>query len=792
MGDDSGSTSNTANTARNGNLVIVESAAKGKTIAGYLNSISELKGLGKFTVVACFGHVCDLPQKELGVDTDTWEVNYMPLDTKKDVIARLRKAAKEAKKVYLCSDLDMEGHAISFHLRNILKLKRGDYERVTFNEITKTALKTAFLNPGDIDMKMVNAQETRRILDRVVGYKLSPLLWSIFSQSKLSAGRVQSAALNMIVQRADYINKHVAEVYWDVFGIFKIYYKDDNNVKQNIEIDAKMESEYRIESEKEVIELFDDLRGNSTKWIATFKKKKSQKSPPIPFITSSLQQEVYQRHHIPAKRTMQIAQNLYELGLITYMRTDSPAISKDFQTSIHNYLENQEEYGKESIESRNFEAKEGSQEAHECIHPTDINMRYRSLPDNEIITENHKKIYDLIWRRTVASQMKSATYMDIIVKIENKYVFTKKISILIDKGFLKVYQPDTEIDQSLFDLWNCILTYSAKNNVPIEPVEPIKFMAHADATRSHSLYNESSLIKALEKEKIGRPSTYATIIDKIYDKGYVKLGQNPQTQINAKNFEMLVAPVSSTSVTSTDITINIGGKETDRMVPTELGIKIIEYLNKIVPYLLDVGFTSEMEESLDKIANNQANKLTVLGDFYNKFKQSLPDSSEIKREKASRSVTSAKSKTAAAALQEYPDISANIISTKYGPAIYHTTQKKFYTLKPYLEWKKIELSDLVLDDIRFLISFPIKINDTTREVHIGQYGLYIKDGTENIKLPYNLWDKVRTGDITKYEIDAVQKFIPSSTQASAESGKFAKSAKSAKSAKPGKKYWKKQ
>lgn len=706
------------------NLVIVESAAKAKTISGYLNSIAELKHLGKFNVIACFGHICDLPSKELGVDTDTWEVTYQPLDTKKDIIAKLRKGAKEASKVYLCSDLDMEGHAISFHLRNILKLKRADYERVVFNEITKTALKNAFLHPGDIDINMVNAQETRRILDRIVGYKLSPLLWNQFSQSKLSAGRVQSAALYMIVQRYKQLMEHTAEVYWDIYGTFDF---------TELSHDLKLDVEYRVDSDEDVVKIMNNLKDVS-EWIAIFKKKKSQKSPPVPFITSSLQQEVYQRYHIPAKKTMMIAQNLYELGLITYMRTDCPTISADCQKAIHTYLE--ETYDSNIVFARNYEAKEGAQEAHESIHPTDIAMTVNDMPENESLTDNHRKIYDLIWRRTVASQMSPAIYTDIIITVTGEeYTFTGKISILIDKGFMKVYNPETKLEPEVLEKWTKIMES--------KKVTPIKFNAIPDATKSQGLYNEPGLIKALEKENIGRPSTYATIIDKVYDKGYVILDTAPQTVIKSKKYEI---KLSDGLLTSETAKLQIGGKEKDKMIPTELGINIIEYLKTIVPYLLDAKFTSEMEDSMDKIATNKLEKMKVLTEFYQRFKTSLPEM---------KAAPSASPK----ALREFPELSCNIIKTKYGDAIYQTDKKKFHSLKPYLDWRNIDLAQLTENDVQFLISFPIKINGTNREIHIGQYGLYIKDKNENIKMPNYLWDKVRDGSITKDEIDAVKKTV---------------------------------
>jgi len=681
-------------------LVIVESPTKAKTICKYLNSIEELCNKYIFNVIACCGHICDLPLKKLGINTDTWEVTY---ENKKEIVAKLRKAAKESDKIYLCSDLDMEGHAISFHLRNILKLTRNDYHRVTFNEITKSALKTAFLNPGDINMQMVNAQETRRILDRIVGYKLSPLLWQEFSQSKLSAGRVQSAALNIIVQRSEDIKNHIAELYWNIYGTFIL--------SDNFTINAKLEREYRISTEEEVRTILLELK-DIEEWSIFIEKKQSKKNPPMPFITSSLQQEVYKRYHISAKKTMIIAQNLYELGLITYMRTDSMNLSEDCRTAIHNYLSMS---GSEIAASSNF-----GEGAHEAIHPTDINKNdIESLG----ISNNDKKIYDLIWRRTVASQMTPAIYTDIYIKIiGKKYIFLDKISVLKDKGFLKIYSPEIELRQEI--------DMCSSNNIPIA----VKFNAIVEATRANSLYNESSLIKTLEKENIGRPSTYASIIDKIQEKGYIKLGQNPQTILSSKNYEIdLKKKIIDEEIKE----IHIGGNETDRMIPTELGIKVINYLKLKVPYIIDPKFTSEMENNLDDIANNKKEKVIILNEFYSKFKESVPD------------IISSSSNI----IKEFPDISCNIVNTKYGAAIFHN--KKFYNLKSYLEWKKLEIKDITQEDITFIISLPITIKGTNRSINIGQYGLYLIEKKRNIKLPVNLWDKVRNGIITKEEINAV-------------------------------------
>lgn len=749
------------------NLVIVESAAKAKTIAGYLNSIKELGGGGtggkdcagavaEFKVVACLGHVQDLPSKEIGVNTDTWDVTYVPIESKKDIIAKLKKLSKDAAMVYLASDRDLEGHAISFHLRNLLKLKKGKYQRVTFNEITKSALKDAFANPTDINMQAVYAQETRRVLDRVVGYQLSPLLWNHFSISTLSAGRVQSAALALVVERDALAREHEPEVYWIINGDF--YYK-------NVKLAAKMaaappapENEVaRIDDAAAAVAALEELKGGAAKeWIATFKKRLVKKSPSAPFITSTLQQEVYQRYGIPAKRTMQIAQNLYELGLITYMRTDSPALSNDTHANIARFIE--EAFNAKEVEHREFVARATSQEAHESIHPTDIFMKLEDLPNNDALTPNHRKIYDLIWRRTVASQMSAAIYTEISYKIATEAksdsttvasAFFGKVSILTTEGFLKVWSPAQMGAPEELQLWKSLVE---KASVPVMPAQ---FNAVADATRAHSLYNEPTLVKTLEKEGIGRPSTFANIIDKLYDKKYVAAGQNPQHSIKTMNYELILRDAGGAAVPSSikeePCVIDIGGKETDKLVPTDLGKKVCKYLTEVIPYLLDAKFTSDMESSLDKIEKAEIAKNDVLGEFYKRFSASI-------------SAVPAAARTAAIGapgggnvLKAFPEISCNVVNAKYGPAIYQTTTRKYFSLKPYLEWKNKGAAELELSEAQFITSLPVKFNGSTREIHIGQYGLYVKDTATkaNIKLPPNLWESVRDNSITRMAIDGL-------------------------------------
>lgn len=688
-------------------LVIVESAAKARTISKYLNNLFPNV---KFEVVASFGHICDLSSKELGVNTDDWSVTYQPIDNKKDVIKNLKKCAKEANKIYLASDRDLEGHAISFHIRNLLKLKRKDYERITFNEITKSALKQAIENANDIDMNAVNAQETRRILDRVIGYKLSPLLWSHFGQSKLSAGRVQSAALNIIVNRYNDAINHEPEIYYEIFGTFG-------------DFEGKMDKD-NIDNIKEIL---DELKKH-TEWKIIFSQKETKKSPGKPFITSSLQQEVYQRYGISAKQTMQIAQNLYEQGLITYMRTDSPVISTDAQNNICEVIE---ELYEKDLQKREYKSNnEHAQEAHESIHPTNHHVKKADLSDE--LTDFHKKIYDIIWRRSISSQMKSVVYLDISYRIVNnncEYSFIGKISILKELGYLKVWSPDIKIgDISKF------------NNINELNVTVDEYRATANVTKPTGLYNEPGLIKTLEKDGIGRPSTFATIIDKLYDRKYVEKGMNPQKNVNVTNYILKMDTIKK--IKKEESVINIGGTDKDKLVPTELGIKIKDHLNTIVPYLLDTEFTSNMEKSLDKISEGNDNKNNVLNLFYNNFKKSINEAENIPKVKKEKQE----------AIREFPELSCKIINTKYGEAIYNTTNKKFYSIKPYTEWRSKEIKDLTNDDIRFIISLPKKINDSDYEVNIGQYGLYLKQSGKNIRFDKSLWDKVLDNTITKEDI----------------------------------------
>lgn len=686
------------------NLVIVESAAKAKTIQKYLNSDPSLKDMGSFAVIASLGHIVDLPSKSMGIDTSTWTPEYQPLDTKKKTIAALKSAVKEAKNVFLASDPDLEGESIANHLKNVLKLKSA--KRITFHEITKKALVEAIKNPRQIDMSKVAAQETRRILDRLVGYELSPLLWNRFEGMKgLSAGRVQSAALRMVVEKWRAMQDHTPSLFWKLAGVF-----EGSDMRFDTVTDGALETK---EAARGALE---SLRG-VTGWHAVFAKKEVRRSPPAPFTTSTLQQEAYSTLGFNAKRTMQVAQELYEAGHITYMRTDSTGFAEEAQAAMLRMIA--DKYGDDMAKARQYKTTAtNAQEAHEAIRPTSF--------DSEPVLEGPaKKLYDLIWRRAVASQMAPAVYCEITYKItspDSPHEFTGKDSILISPGHLCVSAPNTQ-------------TRPVPGIPDSMPVKAQIFEARADITRPAPLYNEPGLVKALEKKGVGRPSTYATIMDKLFEKGYVTRGPTPVKEARSCNVKLDVA---TRKIESTDIKLCIGtGNDKDKLIPTCVGEQVTDYLMSIVPNLVDVGFTAQIEASMDQISEGRVAKNAVLDDFYKPF-------SEVIKPHKSRP------RTTSATCSEKPHVK----STKYGPAVYDPGAHRFVSLEAFLTWRKCP-ADAVSDaDMRFLLSFPISLPGTDKTIEWGRYGIYAKEGGENLMIPKQHWDRIYDGSMTAADLEA--------------------------------------
>jgi len=556
------------------NLVIVESPSKAKTIEKYLGK--------DFKVTASMGHIKDLPEKDLGIDIENnFKPKYEILTGKKKIIKEIKKLAEDAQKVYLAPDPDREGEAIAWHIAEEIKDKNRNIFRVSFNEITEKGVQEGIKNPTEINIKRVNAQQSRRILDRLVGYQVSPLLWKPIKYG-LSAGRVQTVALRLIVEREEEIEKFVPKEYWTIHGIFNV---SESEIKGKLEkIDGK---KAEIPDEKKVKEILEDLE-NKTGLISNIEKKEGKQSPYPPFITSTLQQEAIKKLGFTAKKTMMIAQQLYEgvelgsegpTGLITYMRTDSTRISDTAKKDARDFI--QKNYGKEYLgnTSRTNKSKNNNvQDAHEAIRPTSVNR----TPDDvkKFLTPDQYKLYKLIWERFLASQMADAIFEKTIIDIEvGKYLFRAVGKVLVFPGFMKLY---TETVEDAEDEDQQILPSVNINDTAI----PKRYDTKQNFTTPPPRYTEASLVRVLEQKGIGRPSTYANIISTIQERGYVELKEK-------------------------------------RFYPTELGRFVVKLLIDNFDQIFEVGFTAEMEKKLDEIEEGKLDWLELLNDFYRSFKHEL-------------------------------------------------------------------------------------------------------------------------------------------------------------------------
>ncbi len=551
-------------------LLIVESPAKAKTIQKYLGP--------DFLVRASMGHVRDLPEKEFGVDIEKdFKPKYTTVKGKSKVIKELKEAAKSAEEVFLATDPDREGEAISWHIAQLLKLKEP--KRVRFHEITKKAVLEAIKSPDSIDFKKVNAQQARRILDRVVGYTISPLLSRKFKKA-LSAGRVQSVALRLICDREEEIRKFKPKEYWTVEAVFRKNQESEFKAKL-FEVDGKKLSKFDISDKKKADELVERAK-RSAFFVEKVERKERKRAPYPPFITSTLQQEAAKRFGFSAKFTMQIAQELYEgvdigkerVGLITYMRTDSTRISDEAVKEVRKYIS---EKFPDSLpkKARSFGSKtpKNAQDAHEAIRPTSV---YRTPEDlKPYLTPEQHKLYELIWKRFVASQMKDAVFDTVSVKVSGGgLAFKATGSTLKQEGFLKVYPIDFE--EKLLPQLN------EKDSLSLVSVKGVQHF-----TEPPPRYTEGTLVKALEEHGVGRPSTYATIISNIIQRGYVQ-------------------------------------KERQKLTPTELGDFVNSILKRFFPKIVDITFTAEVEQELDKIEEGKKEWKALLKEFYfGQFKQLL-------------------------------------------------------------------------------------------------------------------------------------------------------------------------
>lgn len=554
-------------------LVIVESPAKARTIGRFLGR--------NYVVKASMGHVRDLPKSQFGIDLENnFEPRYITIRGKGPILKELREAAKKADRIYLATDPDREGEAIAWHLLHALKVKDEDC-RIEFREITKNAVKSAIKSPRSIRQSLVDAQQARRILDRIVGYQLSPLLWAKIKPG-LSAGRVQSVAVRIIVDRQREIDAFEPEEYWSVTAQLETEAKAPFEAKLNKYKNKKID----LPNEEAALKVKNDIDGLPWK-ITSVQRRERRRNPAPPFTTSTMQQEAARKLRFSAKKTMQIAQQLYEgldvgdegtVGLITYMRTDATRVSQEAVEAVRGLIQSQ--FGKEYLPTRprTFASKKGAQEAHEAIRPTAVERTPEAI--KPYLTRDQYRLYKLIWERFTASQMASAVYDVVGVDIEvGDYEFRATGSTIKFPGFLKVYEEGRDDNGE-----------SGSGMLP--PMEEGESAALLDLkleqhfTQPPPRYTEAMLVKVLEELGIGRPSTYAPIIDTIVRRGYVRL-------------------------------------EDRRFVPTELGYIVVDVLKEYFANLLDTGFTASMEEQLDKIEEGETVWQEVLRDFYEDFAKDL-------------------------------------------------------------------------------------------------------------------------------------------------------------------------
>ncbi len=673
------------------NLVIVESPAKAKTIEKFLG-----KG---FQVASSYGHIADLPSKELGINVaGDFSPKYIISDDKKPVVKKLKALAKKADVVWLASDEDREGEAIAWHLKEQLNLSEANTKRIVFHEITKKAILKAVDNPRDIDYNMVNAQQARRVLDRLVGYELSPVLWRKV-KGGLSAGRVQSVAVRLIVEKERSIQEFKVQSFYKVAAEFS-----NNEGKTFKAIIPK-----NFDSKKEA-DIFLKSCSNAKFSITDLTKKPAKKSPAAPFTTSTLQQEASRKLGFPVAKTMQVAQRLYEAGLITYMRTDSVNLSVDAREAAADEISNY--YGKEYSKQRVFKSKaKGAQEAHEAIRPTNMKMH---TVDSEY---DQNRLYDLIWKRTLASQMSDAALERTNIKIQNSNnskVFTANGEMIKFDGFLKVYLEgnDNEDEEQAGMLPN------------LKVGEDLEY-AFINATQRFSSppyrFTEASLVKQLEELGIGRPSTYAPTISTVQRRSYVEKGQNEGVE---RNYEQLVLSLGSVKTqTLTEKT----GSDKNKLIPTDIGNIVNDFLVANFSNILDFGFTAKVESSFDDISEGEENWTEMIKGFYNEFHETVEDVKEnAERESGER------------ILGKHPDSGKTVLVRlgKFGAIAQigapEDEEKQFASLNTTQNLGTISLEEALE---LFLLPKTLGVHEAEEVVvSNGRYGPYIRFGKMFVSL----------------------------------------------------------
>ncbi|QCR21752.1 type I DNA topoisomerase [Pontibacter sp. SGAir0037] len=702
------------------NLVIVESPAKAKTIEGYLGK--------DFVVKSSFGHVRDLPKDNNAIDVKNgFKPTYVISSDKKDVVAQLRKLAKEAETVWLASDDDREGEAISWHLTEALNLNNKQTRRIVFREITKNAILNAISSPRGIDMDLVNAQQARRILDRLVGFELSPVLWKKI-KTGLSAGRVQSVAVRLVVEREREIDRFKAESSFKVTASFDV---------QGKVLEAELPAKFKTEDEAQAF-----LQGcvGAAYTIENLETKPLKRTPAPPFTTSTLQQEASRKLYFSVAQTMSIAQKLYEAGKISYMRTDSVNLSEDAIQSASSAIANS--FGERFVKTRRFKTKnQSAQEAHEAIRPTDFSAMVASSDRNE------QRLYELIWKRAIASQMADAEIEKTTATIgistrPDKLVATGEV--IKFEGFLKVYIESKDDEEQQDD--------DVKGMLPPLSIGQALGLRQMLATQRYSRpaprYTEASLVKKLEEMGIGRPSTYAPTISTIQKRGYV---EKDSREGKERNFQVITLKSDNISTqTKTEIT----GAEKAKLFPTDMAMVVNDFLVEHFPNVIDFSFTARVEAEFDEIAHGQQEWEGMLENFYNKFHQRIESSESISRADVS----------GARELGTDPATGKTIVAKlgRFGPYVQLGEENEETGEKPvYASLRKGQfIESLALEDALELFKLPRVVGNYEEKdmtAAIGRFGPYIRHNSKFYSLPKHLDPQTVTAEEAIELIEAKRK-----------------------------------
>ena len=675
------------------NLVIVESPAKAKTIE---------KFLGKdFKVASSFGHIADLPSKELGVNVEgDFLPQYIVSTDKKKVVSELKSLAKKAETVWLASDEDREGEAIAWHLANSLELNENNTKRIVFHEITKNAILKAIETPREIDYNLVNAQQARRVLDRLVGYELSPVLWRKV-KGGLSAGRVQSVSVRLIVEREREIKAFIPQ------SMFKT--QAEFLTTHNKSIKAGLNTTF---DDPKKVESFLSKNISAEFSVASKETKPAKKSPTAPFTTSTLQQEAARKLFFSVSKTMTLAQRLYESGLITYMRTDSVNLSKEAQNNAIKEITNR--YGEDYAQPRSFKNKsKGAQEAHEAIRPTDLGR------DKVDADYDQMRLYELIWKRTVASQMSDAQLERTVLKIaanQHPEQFTARGEILTFEGFLKVYLEGVDEDEE-----------EAQGILPpVEKGDPLSLkslVATQRFTRAPYRFTEASLVKKLEELGIGRPSTYAPTISTVQNRGYIAKGTVEGVQRSYQQFSL-----ENGSITESLLTEMVGSDK-GKLVPTDIGMIVNDFLVNNFENILDYNFTAQVEQDFDEIAEGKEDWIKMIKGFYGDFQSTVKHVKEhAERESGER------------VLGTHPDSgrTLKVRLGKFGPiAQIGDADDEEAVVFASLSQDQ-QLDTITFQEALDLFQLPKDLGEYEGEVvtvNNGRFGPYVKFGTTFVSLP---------------------------------------------------------